>query len=254
MTVLFELSGLAAGYDERAVVSGVDLCVDAGELVCLLGPNGAGKTTTLLAAVGVIHPMSGTVSLDGRALVGGPSRITREGLSLVPEDRSLFPSLTVAEHLRLGRRRRHIGRDRSAVAESDVTDRDVFGWFPALARINSRRVGLLSGGEQQMVAVARALMGRPKVLMIDELSLGLAPLVVESLLQTLRTIALETGCGVLLVEQHVQLALAASDRAYVMNRGRIVLDGPAVDIAADPSRLHASYLGAADVEASAQGT
>ncbi len=250
MTFLFELGGLTAGYDERAVVSGIDLHVDAGELVCLLGPNGAGKTTTLLAAVGVIRPLSGTVSLEGRALLGGPSRITREGLSLVPEDRSLFPSLTVAEHLRLGQRNRHRGRrDRS-----DVTDRDVFGWFPALARINSRRVGLLSGGEQQMVAVARALMGRPKVLMIDELSLGLAPMVVESLLHTLRTIAQDTGCGVLLVEQHVQLALAASDRAYVMNRGRIVLDGSAIDIAADPGRLHASYLGATDVEASVQGT
>ena len=249
--MLLELRALAAGYDDRAVVSDVDLHVGAGELVCLLGPNGAGKTTTLLAAVGVITPMRGTVSLDGDTLVGGPSRITRQGLSLVPEDRSLFPSLTVAEHLRLGQRG---GRRRAGGGQREVTDRDVFGWFPALARINSRRVGLLSGGEQQMVAVARALMGRPRVLMIDELSLGLAPLVVESLLLTLRSITDDTGCGVLLVEQHVQLALAASDRAYVMSRGRIVLDGPAAEIAADPARLHASYLGTADVEASTQGT
>ena len=242
MTVRLEVLGLAAGYEGRAVVEGIDLRVDDAEVVCLLGPNGAGKTSTLLAIAGVIRRLEGSVLLDGVAMAAStPHRVARAGLALVPEDRSLFPSLTVAEHLRLGR------------SAGGPTDRDVFGWFPALARLHSRRVGLLSGGEQQMVAVARALMGRPKVVMIDELSLGLAPLVVRSLLDTIRVIATETGCGVLLVEQHVQLALAVADRAYVLSRGRIVTSGTASELEAEPELLRASYLGSA-TDAANQGT
>ena len=231
MTPALEVIGLVAGYDGRAVVTGIDLTVAPGEVVCLLGPNGAGKTTSLLAISAIIGRMAGSVRLDGAETKGdAPHRLARAGLAHVPEDRSLFPSLTVAEHLRLGSTKDGPG------------DADVFGWFPALARLHSRRVGLLSGGEQQMVAVARALKGRPRVLMIDELSLGLAPLVVESLLDTIRVIADDTGCGVLLVEQHVQMALGAADSAYVLSRGSIVMSGPADELAGDPDRLRASYL------------
>ena len=232
MSGVLEVSGLVAGYDGRAVVTGIDLSVAPGEIVCLLGPNGAGKTTSLLAMSGVIPSMGGSVRLDGVETTGQPSyRLARSGLAHVPEDRSLFPSLTVAEHLRLGS------------TKGGPTDGDVFGWFPPLTGLVDRKVGLLSGGEQQMVAVARALMGRPKVLMVDELSLGLAPLVVQSLLDTIRVIADDTGCGVLLVEQHVEMALGAADRAYVLSRGSVVMSGQAGELSADPDRLRASYLG-----------
>jgi len=232
MSPLLEVRGLVAGYAGTAVVHGLDLDVHPGEIVALLGPNGAGKTTTLLAVSGLIRPMAGVVSLGGRS-VGGtrPHRLARMGLAHVPEDRSLFPSMTVAEHLKL------------ATVRNGPDDADVYRWFPALARLTHRRTGLLSGGEQQMVAVARALMRRPQVLMIDELSLGLAPLVVESLLETIRQIAEESRCGVLLVEQHVQMALSVADRAVVLSRGTVAAAGTAEEIASETEVLRSSYLG-----------
>ena len=231
MAELLEVSGLRAGYHGQAVLHEVDLTVDEGEIVCLLGPNGAGKSTTLLAISGLIPLLGGEVRIRRERPPRKPHHLARKGVAHVPEDRSLFPSLTVAEHLRLGGRPG--GRSRE----------EVLGWFPALDRLLNRRVGLLSGGEQQMVALARALMSRPALLMIDEMSLGLAPIVVETLLETLRGIVAGTGCGVLLVEQHVQMALSIADRGMVLSRGRVAVVGPAAELAVDPELLQRSYLG-----------
>lgn len=237
---LLEVIDLDAGYRGRAVVRRLSLRVDPGEIVCLLGPNGAGKSTTLLTISGLLEPIAGTIEFDGKPAGGSTGALARRGLAHVPEDRSLFPSLSVAEHLRLGRPPR---RSSAPGADVDIAVERIWDWFPALQPIANRRVGLLSGGEQQMVAVARSLMGRPKLLMVDELSLGLAPLVVESLLETVATVASETGCGVLLVEQHVQMALRRATRAVVLNHGEVVASGSPAEIAAQPDLLRASYLG-----------
>ena len=235
---------LRAGYDGVAVVHDLDLTVDAGEVVALLGANGAGKTTTLLTVAGLLPPIDGTLLVLGevehdehgrgrrvrRSALTHTWKQARRGVALVPEDRGLFPGLTVREHLRLAR------------GERDATDR-AFDMFPALAPLADRPTGLLSGGEQQMLALARALVGAPRLLMVDEMSLGLAPIIVERLLPMLRTIATETGAGVLLVEQHVPMALAVADRAVVMSRGRDVASGTAAELAARPDLLEASYLG-----------
>ena len=238
MTALLECRGLDAGYGGVRVVHALDLEVGAGEVVALLGPNGAGKTTTLLTLSGLLAPLGGDMLVRGQPLVRarGTSRRARDavrhGVAHVAEDRALFPGLTVAEHLRL------VTRDRPTI------DRSLEA-FPALAPLLDRRAGLLSGGEQQMLAVARALAARPSLLLIDEMSLGLAPLVVEQMLPAVRDIATSTGAGVLLVEQQVPAALAVSDRAYVLSRGRIVAHGDASVLAADRELLAASYLGGA---------
>jgi branched-chain amino acid transport system ATP-binding protein len=229
---LLEVRGLRAGYDDVPVVRDVDLHVDAGEVVALLGPNGAGKTTTLLAVSAVLPLLGGDVLLRGRSVSGRrPHHLAREGLGHVPEDRALFFQLTVRENLRLGGRRNRMRLDR------------VLELFPALGALLDRRAGLLSGGEQQMLALGRALLAAPRVLMVDEMSLGLAPIIVERLLPLLRTIAGETGCGVLLVEQHVQMALAVADRAVVMNHGEVVLSGTAGELAGERELMASSYLG-----------
>jgi branched-chain amino acid transport system ATP-binding protein len=235
---LLELNDLSAGYRGVGVVHGVDLHVDAGEVVALLGPNGAGKTTTLATISGLLPSLGGTMNVltvpEGARRRRSSRRalqLRREGLAHVPEDRALFSGLTGREHLRLAAPR----RDGAAVA-------DALALFPALAESVERRAGLMSGGEQQMLAIARALVARPKLLMIDELSLGLAPIVVQSLLPTVRNIARETGVGVLLVEQHVRAVLAVADRAYVMARGRIAMHAPAAELAADPQRIADSYF------------
>lgn len=247
MSTVLELQGLAAGYGGVAVVHDLDLTVAAGEVVALLGANGAGKTTTLLTVSGLLTPLAGTVTvLDVSSGVAGrpfgrrrpgaaPWSLARRGLAHVPEDRSLFFDLTAAENLRLGRRRRGPGLDLEQVLD----------WFPALVPVLDRRAGLLSGGEQQMLALARAVVARPRLLLVDELSLGLAPRIVESLLPVVRTIADETGAGVLLVEQHVDLALAAADRAVLLSGGRTAWAGPADVLAADRDLLERGYLGTA---------
>jgi branched-chain amino acid transport system ATP-binding protein len=235
---LLSIEGMSAGYDEAAVVRGLDVTVGPGEVVALLGANGAGKTTTLRAISGLVHPMEGRIVYDGGDLEKqSPSARARMGIAHVPEGRGIFYGLTVAEHFRLAHR-------------GETLDPDVaYGYFPALAELKERRSGLLSGGEQQMLAVGRALARKPKLLLLDELSLGLAPVIVERLLPVVRDYAKESGCGVLLVEQHVQLALTIADRGYVLAHGEIIIKDKAEALRANRQLLVASYLGEQEVEA-----
>jgi branched-chain amino acid transport system ATP-binding protein len=229
---VLDIESVTAGYDEAAVIRNLDLTVDGGEVVALLGANGAGKTTALRAISGIVHPMHGRILLGGEDLAGrSPSARARLGIAHVPEGRGLFFGLTVAEHLRLGHRGERLDAEMA------------YRYFPALRDIGTRRTGLLSGGEQQMLAVARALARRPRLLLLDELSLGLAPVIVERLLPRVREYAHEFGCGVLLVEQHVHLALEVADRGYVLSHGAVVLHRPVDELRADRQLLIASYLG-----------
>jgi branched-chain amino acid transport system ATP-binding protein len=229
---VLEIAGLTAGYDGAPVVRDLDLTVDAGEVVALLGPNGAGKTTTLKAISGIVRPLSGRIAFAGTDTAKlAPEQRARRGIAHVPEGRGLFFGLTVAEHFRLGHRGERLAAEQA------------YEYFPALGELRARRAGLLSGGEQQMLAVARALVRRPRLLLLDELSLGLAPVVVERLLPVVRGYALEHGCAVLLVEQHVQLALEIADRGYVLSHGEVVLHRGARELRADEQLLTASYLG-----------
>jgi branched-chain amino acid transport system ATP-binding protein len=238
--VLLSLERLTAGYDQAAAIRDVDLTIGPGEVVALLGANGAGKTTTLRAVSGLVKPMGGVVRFDGADLARvSPSARARLGIAHVPEGRGLFFQMTVAEHFRVG----HRGEELDIALAYDS--------FPKLRELQGRRVGLLSGGEQQMLAVARALARKPRLLLLDELSLGLAPLIVEQLLPVVRQFAQEHRCGVLLVEQHVHLALEVADRGYVLSHGQIVLSNDAEHLRANRKLLIASYLGeqlqAADV-------
>ena len=232
MNALLSIENLNTGYNGVSVVRGLNLHVNPGEVVALLGPNGAGKTTTLLTTSGLVPIISGDIKVFGKTVQGRrPHMIAREGLAHVPEGRSLFYQLTVAENLRLG----------AAKGAADV--KKALGYYPALEPIMDRRAGLLSGGEQQMLAMARALTVSPKLLMVDEMSLGLAPIIVERLLPILRQIADETGAGVLLVEQHVHMALQVADRAYVLSHGELAMEGDAATLRNDRSLIEASYLG-----------
>ncbi|WP_067663223.1 ABC transporter ATP-binding protein [Nocardia miyunensis] len=233
MNTVLDCRGLDAGYAGHSVVRDFDLDVGAGEVVALLGPNGAGKTTVLLSLAGLIPRLGGEVSLLGRALHGGrPTTVSRLGMVLVPDDRALFTTLTSLENLQLARRR------------GGMDIQEVLTHFPALRERLDVKAGMLSGGEQQMLAVGRALIQRPKVLLLDEMSMGLAPTVVESLLRGLRRIATESGVAVVLVEQHVTLSLEVADRAVVLTHGAVTLRGTAAELAADPNLLRRSYLGA----------
>jgi branched-chain amino acid transport system ATP-binding protein len=229
---VLSLERLTAGYDEAAAVRDLDLRVDAGEVVALLGANGAGKTTTLRVVSGLVKPMAGRVFFLGEDIARtSPSARAHLGIAHVPEGRGLFFGLTVAEHFRVGYRGERLD------------DELAYEYFPKLQALQGRRAGLLSGGEQQMLAVARALARRPKLLLLDELSLGLAPVIVERLLPVVREFARERDCAVLLVEQHVHLALEVADRGYVLSHGEIVLHNEAEQLRADRQLLIASYLG-----------
>ena len=235
MTPRLECTGLTGGYGTTTAFRNVDLAVEGGTIEALLGPNGAGKTTLLLTLAGFLPAHEGTVALDGTPLkTGRPARASKARMVLVPDNRSLFTTLTVEENLR------------AACHRGGPSPRDMIGVFPALEHRWSLRAGALSGGEQQMLAMARALVQEPKVLLIDELSMGLAPLIVEALFETVRRIAADHGCAVLLVEQHVNLALQVADTASVLNRGSIVLGGPSAELLADPERLEAAYLGSVE--------
>ena len=220
-----EARGVSVGYDGRAVVRDVSLTVGTGEIVALMGPNGAGKTTTLLGIVGALPLMAGTVLWNGReqhqSLVG----LARQGLAFVSEDRSIFMQRTARDNLRIGR-----------ASESFATS-----LFPELNDRLDVKAGLLSGGEQQMLTVARALARRPRVLIVDELSLGLAPLVVERLLAALKTAA-SSGTGILIVEQFVHKALAVADRGCVMVGGEIVLEGAGSNLIERVDEIESTYL------------
>jgi branched-chain amino acid transport system ATP-binding protein len=228
MTRLLDVVDLDAGYDGTPVVRDLSLVVRAGEVVALLGPNGAGKSTTLLTVSGLLPPLAGSIDLfgEGPPSTRRPHTVARRGLAHVPEDRSIFTDLTVLENLRVA------GANRV----------EVLKWLPALEPLLTRQAGLLSGGEQQMLALGRALGTRPDLVVVDELSLGLAPLVVEGLLDVLRRVADERRIGVLIVEQHVHLALAVADRAYVLSHGRLALEGPAGELADRSDLMAASYL------------
>ena len=238
---VLEANGLSVGYGGVAAVSDLDLCVGAGEVVALLGANGAGKTTTLRAVSGALPPLAGQVRVLGQAVGGRPERVARRGVAHAPQERGLLPSLTVAEQLRLaasttGPARLSHRRQWATPVESALEQ------VPGLRPLLGRRGGLLSGGEQQLLSLARALAARPRLLLVDELSLGLAPPLVHHLLQVVRATA-DDGAGVLLVEQFAPLALSVADRAYVLDRGRVVIEGTAGQVASRPELLEAYYLG-----------
>ena len=230
-----ELRGVEAGYGGALAVQGVSLTVPPGSIVTLLGPNGAGKSTTLRAAAGLIRLRAGEILLDGERLDGLPAdAVVRRGLALVPERRELFPSLPVLENLSLGA---HTRRDRAAIAE----DLEMcFALFPRLKERGAQPARTLSGGEQQMVAIARGLMSRPRYLLLDEPSLGLAPLLIEEIFRKLSDIRAR-GTAILLVEQNAAAALEVADRGYVIETGQIRLEGTAADLAADDA-VRETYL------------
>jgi ABC-type branched-subunit amino acid transport system ATPase component len=235
---VLSLESLTAGYDQAPVIRNLELTVSAGEVVALLGANGAGKTTTLRVISGIVHPMSGRVTFAGDDLARkSPTKRAQLGIAHVPEGRGIFFGLTVGEHFRLKYR------------GEELDEEIAFEYFPLLRELKHRRTGLLSGGEQQMLAVGRALARKPRLLLLDELSLGLAPVIVERLLPIVREYAQASGCPVLLVEQHVQLALEVADRGYVLSHGEIVLHDTANALRANRQLLISSYLGERQVAA-----
>ncbi|HEY6864096.1 MAG TPA: ABC transporter ATP-binding protein [Burkholderiales bacterium] len=232
---MLEVRGLRVAYGGIAAVKGIDLEVGRGELVCLIGANGAGKTTTLKAIAGALAPAAGSVLLEGREVAGVPAHeLVRRGLALVPEGRGVFARLTVAENLRMGA----YCRDDAGI-EPDLER--VYGLFPRLRERRRQIAGTLSGGEQQMLAIGRALMSRPKLLLLDEPSMGLAPIAAKAVFATIRGIAAD-GVTVLLVEQNALAALELARRAYVMESGSIALAGEARALLGDP-KVREAYLG-----------
>jgi branched-chain amino acid transport system ATP-binding protein len=233
---LLELEDVTAAYGPVTALHGVSLTVREGEAVAVLGANGAGKTTTLRAISGTVR-RGGRIAFAGRSIArGSPEAVARAGIAHVPEGRGTLTELTVGENLRLGA---YVRRDRKAVAEDE---RRVLGYFPQLAERGGQRAGTLSGGEQQMLALARALMLRPRLLLLDEPSLGLAPLVVAEIFRIVRELNEEEGLAVLVVEQNAALALEASSRAYVLEVGRVAIEGPSVELRRHES-VRRSYLG-----------
>jgi len=234
---LLKLSDVTAGYGDVQVLWGVTFSIRAGEIATLIGANGAGKTTTLKTISGIVRATGGRIMFDGADLTKLPShRIAALGIAHVPEGRGLFPSMNVKENLELGLIGREARRRRAASLER------VFALFPKLQQRLHQTAGTLSGGEQQMVAIARGLMSLPRLLILDEPSLGLAPIVVKEMFETIRTINVE-GTTVLLVEQNVKQSLSLAARAFVLENGRIVLEGTGAELSED-DRVRLAYLGA----------
>jgi branched-chain amino acid transport system ATP-binding protein len=232
---VLECDGLHVAYGRVGVLRGVSLTVRPDELVALIGPNGAGKSTTLKSIVGLLRPARGGVTFDGASLVGSdPADIVARGIALVPQGRMIFQTLTVRENLRLG-------AYRAAAGEIEGRVERVLSAFPALAQRLRQMGGTLSGGEQQMLAIARALMSNPTLLILDEPSTGLAPTMVESIFRTIQDLH-RRGTMVLLVEQNAHIALELASRAYVLEQGSIVAEGPAAALRQD-ARVVAAYLG-----------
>ena len=242
---LLRVRGLHAGYGRAEVLHGLDIMADEGQVITVIGPNGAGKSTLLNALMGAL-PSRGTVEYQGEsvALLSLEERVWR-GMALVPETRALFATMSVEDNLLLGAWRRF----RVGVKDSDQELNSVYMLFPRLRERRTQLAGTLSGGERQMLAVGRALMGKPSLLMLDEPSLGLAPLVVRSIFATIAALR-STGVTILLVEQNARAALEVADYGYVLEMGEIALEGPAAELATD-SRVIDTYLGAARQKASA---
>ena len=234
MTILLELDRVGARYGPVQALHDVSLTVREGEVVAVLGANGAGKTTTLRAISGTVS-RSGTIELEGKAVRGGPEAAAKSGIAHVPEGRGTFVDLTVLENLKLGAYTR---RDRSVKA--DITR--IAEYFPWMTERGGQRAGTLSGGEQQMLALGRALMGRPRLLLLDEPSLGLAPMIVREFFRIVRELNEKEGLTVLVVEQDARIALKASKRAYVLEVGRVALTGSSEELRSDES-IRKSYLG-----------
>jgi branched-chain amino acid transport system ATP-binding protein len=235
VTALFSCERLRVGYGRITVARDIDLAVEPREVLAVLGPNGAGKTSTILTLAGILTPLAGTIRLRGEEIKGGSARrLNRAGVVLVPDSRALFKAMTTRENLEIAKR------------PNGMSIGEVFDTFPALAARAKLRAGMLSGGEQQMLALARALVQGPAVLIVDEMSMGLAPIVVEQLMVKLRDVANRTNAAVILVEQHVNLALEIADQAMVLVHGAVSLHGRADELRADPQRLEAAYLGMAE--------
>jgi branched-chain amino acid transport system ATP-binding protein len=234
---MLEVADIHVHYGRLAAVRGVSLTVAAGEIVCLVGPNGAGKSTTLLTIAGVLTPTQGTVTFDGSVVTGLPAEaVARRGLSMVPEGRRVFSSLTVEENLRIGT----YGRGDRAAVERDLAR--IYDEFPILAGRRSMRAAKLSGGEQQQLAIGRALLTGAKLLLVDEPSLGLAPMMVERVYDILRDVREKRGVTLLIVEESTERAVDVADRVYVLRRGLIELEGTSGELA-DGERLHEAYFG-----------
>ena len=236
MGEILQIKDLQVSYGGIDAVRGISFNVQEGEIVTLIGANGAGKSSTLRAISGLVKPRGGSILLNGENITGlDPTVIVSKGLMMVPEGRKIFPNLTVLENLRIG-----------AYLRKDQLDEDiemVYSYFPRLKERSWQPGGTLSGGEQQMLAVGRALMGRPKLLMMDEPSLGLAPIVVQGIFEIIRQIH-EAGTTVLLIEQNANMALHVADRAYVIENGRITMEGTGKDLLEDEN-VKAAYLGTA---------
>jgi branched-chain amino acid transport system ATP-binding protein len=227
MSTVLRLDNVSAGYGPITVIREISLRVDAGQVVALIGPNGAGKTTTLYTIAGQVAPSVGTVEMFGSAVTHSMARRVRSGLAMVTDDRAVFHTLNVQDNIRLG--------------QGSVDD--VLATFPELEAHLKRRVGLLSGGQQQMLGVGRALAMRPRLLLADEISLGLAPIIVTRLMEALRTAAAKQGTGILLVEQSARLALEVADYAYVLTHGHVVVEGSGSELLSDLGTLESAYLG-----------
>ena len=235
MTALLDVQGLAVAFGKVRVLEEVDFTVASGEVVALLGTNGAGKSTLLRAVCGLIRPAAGRVRFDSEDVTGArPVDLVRRGLVQMPGGRATFPGLSVEENLR-------VGGITAPRAERAARVAEILELFPWLAERRQQLAGSLSGGQQQQLALARALMGKPRLLMIDELSLGLAPIIVEQLLGVVEELR-QSGVAIVIVEQHVDLALGFADRAYFLERGRVRFDGPAADLRGRTDLLRAVFL------------